>query len=111
MLLFSISGLTLNNASLIDASPKVATRQAQLPPALLDQLKTAPAHPKHALVPPPVAQWLDSELGAQVADRASEWSPDELYVSLPRAGGDAWLSIDLADGAVAYERPDSGRIA
>ena len=111
LLLFAITGLTLNNASLIDASPTVATRQAQLPPALLSQLKAAGTHVKHAAVPPPVARWLERELDAQVAGHSPEWSPGELYVSLPRAGGDAWLSIDLADGAVEYERTDRGWIA
>ncbi|MBO1112769.1 PepSY-associated TM helix domain-containing protein [Bordetella petrii] len=111
MLLFAVTGLTLNNAALIDASPTVTTRQAQLPPALLGQLKAAGNNTRHAAVPAPVAQWLDSELDAQVAGRAPEWSPDELYVSLPRAGGDAWLSVDLADGAVEYERTDRGWVA
>ncbi|MBV7486782.1 PepSY-associated TM helix domain-containing protein [Bordetella sp. BOR01] len=111
MLLFAVTGLTLNNASLIDASPTITTRQAQLPPPLLDQLKAANARGGHAPVPPPIAQWLDSELHAQVSGSRPEWSPDELYVSLPRAGGDAWLSIDLGDGAIEYERTDRGWIA
>jgi len=111
MLLFAITGLTLNNAGLIDASPQVTTRQAQLPAALLGDLKAANTRVKHAAVPAAVARWLDDELDAQVAGRPPEWSPDELYISLPRAGGDAWLSIDLADGAVEYERTDRGWIA
>jgi len=111
MLLFAVTGLTLNNASLIDARPTVTTRQAQLPPTLLDQLKIANTGAKHVRVPPPVAQWLAGELDAQVDGRDPEWSPDELYVSLPRAGGDAWLSIDLADGAIEYERTDRGWVA
>ncbi|HYG44814.1 MAG TPA: PepSY-associated TM helix domain-containing protein [Bordetella sp.] len=111
MLLFAVTGLTLNNASLIDASPETTTRQSQLPPALLAQLKAADTRAKHAAVPPPVARWLDSELGAQISGSLPEWSPGELYVSLPRAGGDAWLSIDLSDGAIEYERTDRGWIA
>ena len=35
----------------------------------------------------------------------------EIYVSLPRPGGDAWLSIDLATGEAQYERTDRGWIA
>jgi len=111
MLLFAITGLTLNNAGLIDASPQVTTRQAQLPAPLLGQLKAANTNAKHAAVPATVAQWLNDQLDTQVAGRNPEWSPDELYISLPRAGGDAWLSIDLADGAVEYERTDRGWIS
>ncbi|MCD0502795.1 PepSY-associated TM helix domain-containing protein [Bordetella petrii] len=111
MLLFAITGLTLNNAGLIDASPQVVTREAQLPAPLLNQLKAVDTGNRAAAVPPEVAQWLDTELGARVGARPPEWSPGELYVSLPRPGGDAWLSVDLGDGAIEYERTDRGWIA
>lgn len=110
MLLFSVTGLTLNNASLIDATPQITHRQTQLPPHLLADLKAANTGGSEA-VPESVAQWFASELDARVGSRAPEWSPDELYVSMPRAGGDAWLSVDLIDGAVEYERTDRGWVA
>lgn len=111
MLLFSVTGLTLNNASLIDATPMVITRQAQLPPDLLAELQSAGNGDSAASVPAPVARWLADELDARVGTRAPEWSADELYVSMPRAGGDAWLSVDLTDGAVEYERTDRGWVS
>ena len=46
-----------------------------------------------------------------VAGREAEWSKDEVYVALPRPGGDAWLSIDLEGGEVRYERTDRGWIS
>jgi len=110
MLLFAITGLTLNNASHIESKAVVATRQAQLPEPVLKQL-TAPAGEKKAPLPAPVAQWLDDTLDAGAADKAAEWSADEVYLSLPRAGGDAWLSIDRASGEVEYERTDRGWIS
>ncbi|MDM9561371.1 MULTISPECIES: PepSY-associated TM helix domain-containing protein [Bordetella] len=111
MLLFAVTGLTLNNAALIDSAAEVTVRQGQLPAPLLDALNAANRDVKHARVPEPVAQWLDEQFDVRVAGRHVEWSPDEIYVSLPRAGGDAWLSIDLADGALEYERTDRGWIA
>ena len=45
------------------------------------------------------------------ADAAPEWSPGELYLALPRPGGDAWLSLDTASGEAIYERTDRGAIA
>jgi len=111
MLLFAITGLTLNNASWIGASPTVTTRDAQLPAPLLALLTAVDTANKLTPVPAPVAQWLDNEIHAQVAGRGPEWSPDELYISLPRPGGGAWLSIDLRDGAVEYEQTDRGWIA
>ena len=41
----------------------------------------------------------------------AEWSEDELYVALPRPGGDAWLSLDLYSGDLLYERTDRGWVA
>jgi uncharacterized protein len=38
-----------------------------------------------------------------VAGRTAEWSADEIYLSMPRPGGDGWLSIDRAGGAAKYE--------
>ena len=38
-------------------------------------------------------------------------SPDEINLSMPRPGGDAWLRIDRATGAVAYESTDRGWIS
>jgi len=110
MLLFAITGLTLNNASHIESKAVVATRQAQLPEPVLKQL-TAPAGQKKAPLPAPVAQWLDDTLDAGAANRTAEWSADEVYLSLPRAGGDAWLSIDRVSGEVEYERTDRGWVS
>lgn len=58
-----------------------------------------------------MARWLDESLDAATAGKTAEWSADEVYLSLPRAGGDAWLSIDLASGEVEYERTDRGWIS
>ena len=110
MLLFAVTGLTLNNASHIESRAVVTSRQAQLPGPVLKQL-TAPSGQKKAPLPAPVARWLDDTLDAGAAGRAAEWSADEVYLSLPRAGGDAWLSIDRASGDVEYERTDRGWVS
>jgi uncharacterized protein len=41
----------------------------------------------------------------------AEWSPEEVYIPLPRPGGDAWLRIGLEDGASEYELTDRGWIS
>ena len=70
----------------------------------------AVSHEKSPL-PSDVAAWLDKEASANVDDIPGEWSDDEVYLSLPRPGGDAWLRISLPDGQAEYERTDRGWIS
>jgi len=58
-----------------------------------------------------VRQWLAGSLDIALDAREAEWSADEVYLSLPRPGGDAWLRIDLETGGVEYERTDRGWIS
>ena len=46
-----------------------------------------------------------------VGAREAEWSPDEVYLSMPGPGRDAWVSIQRADGAVEFERTERGWIS
>lgn len=133
MLLFAATGITLNHASSIEATPTVVNRQAQLPPELLAALdldaaasargndvnaKAPPAAPasRHtqdhkAALPTPLRDWLGTTLGRRIDDRDAEWSRDEIYLSMPRPGGDAWVRIDRATGEVEYEDTDRGWIS
>lgn len=105
MLLFAVTGITLNNAARIEAAPMVTRVEAVLPEALLTTLQSGQP------LSPAVRDWLASELDVRADAGKPEWSDDELYVSLPRPGGDAWFSIDRDSGAVEYERTDRGAIA
>ncbi|HLU77760.1 MAG TPA: PepSY-associated TM helix domain-containing protein, partial [Burkholderiales bacterium] len=110
MLLFALTGITLNHAAGIEAQPRVTSLEASLPPALLDEVRAlAPAD--GAAAPAALRQWLAEQLRIDVGDAAAEWSADEIYFSLPRPGGDAWLSIDRATGEAQYERTDRGWIS
>ncbi|MCE3256449.1 MAG: PepSY-associated helix [Nitrobacter vulgaris] len=110
MLLFALTGITLNNAGQIESKPAVAMRQAQLPQALIADLTSDPGETKAAL-PPSISEWLRREVNVNTAGRDTEWSPDEVYVALPQPGGDAWLSIQRDSGAVSYEVTSRGWIA
>lgn len=110
IVLFSVTGFTLNHASDIEAKPAVTRRAAQLPANLRTQLG-GHADKDRAALPADVQAWLKQAIGVRVGDQAAEWSDDEAYVALPRPGGDAWLSIDLADGKVQYESTDRGWIS
>jgi hypothetical protein len=110
MLLFAVTGITLNHASKIESQPVVGAQSKELPVELLQQVKANPPSGKGTL-PPPVADWLSRHMSLSVAGREAEWNAQEVYVSLPRPGGDAWLSIDLASGEARYERTDRGWIS
>ena len=110
MLLFAATAITLNNASYIESKPVVSQKSATIPPALLNQIKAEPSNDKAAL-PKTTADWLGDAIGVELAGTTGEWSEAEVYVSLPRPGGDAWLVIDRASGEVNYERTDRGWVS
>lgn len=98
LLLFALTGITLSHARQIEATPQVTHRNLGLPVGLRaaidgdDERKTG--------LPAAVGAWLDDRLQAQVTGRVAEWSADEIYLSMPRPGGDGWLSIASLDQLV-----------
>ena len=109
MLLFAVTGITLNHAALIEGDPQVDNRQLVLPAPLLAALADVPEG--DAPLPAPVAAWLSDGLDAAIGRQRAEWSAGDVYLSLPGPGRDAWLSIDRASGEVEYERTSRGAIA
>jgi hypothetical protein len=108
LLLFCITGITLNHAGAIGARPEVTTATAQLP----DDLRAALAgEPAPRVLPDPLADWIEDHFDIETDAAGVEWSEDELYLSAPGPGRDAWLSIDRASGAARFESTDRGWIA
>jgi hypothetical protein len=108
MLLFAVTGITLNHAGQIEAKPQITSQQAQLPAELQTALQEKA--PTQGL-PLALRQWLENELSIRLDGRDAEWSDGELYIGMPRPGGDAWLSLDIESGELEYERTDRGWIA
>lgn len=109
MLLFSVTGITLNHAAQIKAKPEIVTLEAEVPTEIIKEI-TIPAEEK-AVLPEVLINWLTQTQDISVGDQLAEWSEDEVYLSLPRPGGDAWLSIDLVSGELVYEVTDRGWIS
>lgn len=109
MLLFAITGITLNHAGAIESEPVVSEQSATLPAPLLATLNATTGD--KAVVPPAVRDWIDDRISVDLGGKPGEWSEDEVYIGLPRPGGDAWLSIDRASGEVAYELTSRGWIS
>lgn len=109
LLLFAVTGITLNHAATIGAVPQTREHKAQLSAALLPQL----ARPASDTAPLPaaVAGDIRSRIGLDPTGKPGEWSDGEVYVALPRPGGDAWVSIDRNSGAISAELTDRGWIS
>jgi hypothetical protein len=112
MLLFSITGFTLNHAAQIEAKPSVTRQKAAVPGPLRERLAAfAEAHPDTKLpLPEAIAAWANGAFPVDVRGLNAEWSEEDAYVALPRPGGDAWLRIGV-DGQAEYEKTDRGWIS
>lgn len=110
LMLFAITGFTLNHAAEIEASPASIERTAQLPPALLARVEPDDAPDSKKPLPADVAKFVGEKLEMPTAGDA-EWSIDTVYLALPRPGGDGWISIDRETGAVTSEVSSRGWVA
>lgn len=109
MLLFAITGLTLNHAQSISAEPRVTQGEAVLPAPLLALLEKTPA--AGAPLPDAVADQVATAVKLDTHGKAGEWSDDDVYVAMPGPGRDAWVSIDRESGAITSEYTDRGWIS
>jgi hypothetical protein len=115
IVLFAITGFTLNHAADIEAHPQVSKKHALVPKPLLAALNAE--FPRHEIktnsqeVPKEFSTWLEKELQLDVVGKSAEWSPEEIYIALPRPGGDAWLRLSLETGELEYEKTQRGTIS
>ncbi len=109
MLLFTVTGITLNHAGSVASTPVVTKVDVTAPPPVRAALQTVQASGRER-VPLALAEWLGREFGS-AGDGVGEWSAEEVYVSLPRPGGDAWVTVERATGRAHYEKTDRGWIA
>lgn len=110
MLLFTVTGFTLNHAADIPAEPVRVEREGTLSPQALRLLQgdDETARP----LPGPVAASVREITGLAVAGRDADWSgPGEVYLAMPGPGRDAWVSIDTASGEVLAERTERGWVS
>lgn len=110
MLLFAITGFTLNHAGDIEGKPKTVEVEGQLPAELIAVAKTAQA--AKGPLPEEIRVWLAKEVGVEAPKAAPiEWTDEEAYISLPRPGGDGWVTFDAGTGEVVRESTDRGWLA
>ena len=110
LLLFAFTGITLNHAADVEGAPTIVERSGTLPAPLLTQIAVSDAPDAKKPLPNAVRLWLDKELG-QSSGADAEWSADEVYLALPRPGGDGWVAIDRHSGKVTSESTSRGWIS
>ncbi|RZJ05323.1 MAG: hypothetical protein EON89_04435 [Brevundimonas sp.] len=110
LMLFAVTGITLNHARQIPADPVTTEQTAQLPAPLLERLAGFPDETTDP-APDAITRWADQALKVKIAGKPTETTADELYVSLPEPGGDGWLTIDRATGEAVHERTTRGWVA
>lgn len=107
--LFAVTGITLNHADSIEADPSISTIEKTLPENLLTEISGSDE--KQHPLSNNIIQWFEDEAKLDIPEKTAEWSNDEIYLGLPKPGGDAWLSINRETGEWTYEETSRGWIA
>lgn len=111
MLMFALTGITLNHAHQIPAKPKITELEMVLSDAAISAMAPDVEIADASSVPADAATEIRRELGVDLSGASGEWTDIDVYVSLPRPGGDAWLTIDRETGDVFYELTSRGPIS
>lgn len=107
MLLFSVTGITLNHAADIKATPVITTLEVELSEGIKQTLNNRESGP----LPQAVRQFLINEHNIATPKTDAEWDDYEVYLGMPKPGGDAWLTIELESGLLIYENTNRGVIS
>jgi len=111
MFMFAITGFTLNHARDIEAKPRVISLQATVPATVLEQIQVPDEGQERTPLPRALQVWARTQWGIDTRGREAEWSDGEIYLAMPRPGGDAWMRVSLPDGDAEYENTDRGWIS
>jgi len=108
LLLFAVTGFTLNHAAQIEAQPKVTKVERQVPETTLAGLASVTAN---APLTPVQATAIRGATGVDVRGATVDADEDGIYLTLSAPGVDSTLEISRIDGRATYERTDRGLIA
>lgn len=108
MLMFAVTGVTLNHAGLFEKPGQPVVREVPLPDALSDRLSQLP---QGAAVPAPMVAEIRRLTDADLSDRTIDNQSGEMIFDLTTPGLDRILTIDLNAKAIIYEVTDRGTVA
>jgi uncharacterized protein len=108
LLLFAVTGYTLNHAADLEAEPKTVRVEKVLDAATLAALARAK---DKAPLPSIVVTAVKAQTGADIAKRPADVSDDEIFVDLAGPGVGSSVTIIPETGELIYERTTRGTIA
>ena len=111
ILFFAVTGLTLNHAASISATPSTIRKSATLPAADLKLLEGKVPEGEMRRVPARVAEDAAKLLALKIPNRTAEWAEDVIDLDLSGPGSEGTLTIDRASGALDYELTRHGWVA
>jgi hypothetical protein len=114
ILLFSITGFTLNHADRLEYGQQhYSSTRKSVPAELVASLKAAIEQYGEGDAEPtaPLRTWILQQYGVDTRGHLANWKKGEVYFSLERPGGDAWLKVDLDQAFAVYNLTDAGWVA
>jgi hypothetical protein len=111
LLLFAITGVTLNHAGDIAGAPVIAEQVMTVDGSALKAIQRTVAEGTKTPLPAATRHAIEQRFGVDLAGTDGEWSDYEVFLAMPGPGGDATLTIDRESGAVRYQTTDYGWIA
>jgi len=105
MVLFSLTGITLNHAADIEGEAQITETHGQVPNAILSQLQ------KQNLSQGFVSWYKQTTEQSLSTGVTPQWSEYELYIAMPNAGSDKWFTVDLDSGEFYQEQTNRGVVA
>ena len=108
LLLFAVTGFTLNHAATMETKPKTTHVEKTLDAPAIAAL---PQARDKAVLPGAVITAVKSLTGVDLANHPADVSADEIFIDLAGPGVDASVTIDPATGDVVYERTTRGVVA
>ncbi|MET4575593.1 PepSY-associated TM helix domain-containing protein [Ottowia thiooxydans] len=110
MLMFAVTGITLNHAASLSANPSKHVQRAVLSADLRAVLE-AMADSATDSAPPELARWASETFAINISGLPAEAGPDEVFVGIPMPGGEGALVIDRTDANATYTVTKRGWVA
>ena len=108
LLLFAVTGITLNHATSMESEPVVTSVEKALPDSMVSTLSRAR---DSDTLPRGFNRWMTDNAHVDPSEFSLQWSEYELYGNRAGPGKDSWFSVDLESGDVYFESTARGMVA